>query len=91
MQLIQFNLDSLDKALLDQQGIEYIDIVQYEIARESICSLIFRLSREEKLADYEQQDILQKNINTLIYIRDHLQIHDRASIQKIMAEIKSYQ
>ena len=91
MQLIQFNLDHLDKTLLDQQDIEYIDIVDYEIVRESICSLIFRLSREEKLTSSEQQDILQKNINKLIYIRDYLQIHDRASIQKIMAEIKSYQ
>ena len=91
MQLIQFNLDHLDKTLLDQQDIEYIDIVDYEIVRESICSLIFRLSREEKLTNSEQQDILQKNINKLIYIRDYLQIHDRASIQKIMAEIKSYQ
>ena len=81
MQLIQFNLDHLDKTLSDQP----------HIVRESICSLIFKLSRQVKLADPEQQDVLQKNINKLIYIRDYLQIHDRASIQKIMAEIKSYQ
>lgn len=89
--LIQFNLDSLDTALVDQQDIEYNQIIDYEIVRESICSLIFKLSRQMKLADPEQQDVLQKNINKLIYIRDHLQIHDRASIQKIMTEIKSYQ
>ncbi|WP_313390950.1 hypothetical protein [Acinetobacter sp.] len=91
MQLIQFNLDYLDKTLSDQQRIEYKQIIDYEIIKESICSLIFKLSRQTKLADPEQQDVLQKNINKLIYIRDHLQIHDRASIQKIMAEIKSYQ
>lgn len=91
MQLIQFNLDHLDKTLSDQQHIEYNQIIDYEIVRESICSLIFKLSRQVKLTDSEQQDVLQKNINKLIYIRDYLQIHDRASIQKIMAEIKSYQ
>lgn len=91
MQLIQFNLDSLDKMSLDHQNIEYNQIIDYEIARESICSLIFKLSRQEKLADSEQQNVFQKNIDKLIYIRDHLQIHDRASIQKIMTEIKSYQ
>lgn len=90
IQLIQFNLDHLDKTLSDQQHIEYNQIIDYEIVRESICSLIFKLSRQMKLADPEQQDVLQKNINKLI-IRDYLQIHDRASIQKIMAEIKSYQ
>ena len=90
IQLIQFNLDHLDKTLSDQQHIEYNQIIDYEIVRESICSLIFKLSRQMKLADPEQQDVLQKNINKLS-IRDYLQIHDRASIQKIMAEIKSYQ
>ncbi|WP_180045835.1 hypothetical protein [Acinetobacter sp. YH12117] len=91
MQLIQFNLDHLDKTLINQQDIEYNQIIDYEIVRESICSLIFKLSRQAKLADSEQQEILQKNISKLIYIRDHLQIHDRTSIQKIMSEIRSYQ
>ena len=91
MQLIQFNLDSLEKFQLDQQNFEYQDIVSYEIVREGICSLIFKLSRQAKLENSEQQDIFQKNINKLIYIRDHLQIHDRASIRKLMVEIKTYQ
>lgn len=47
MQLIQFNLDSLDKMSLDHQNIEYNQIIDYEIARESICSLIFKLSRHD--------------------------------------------
>lgn len=91
MQLTQFNLDHLDKTLLDQQDIEYKEIVDYEIVRESICSLIFKLSRQAKLADPEQQVVFLKNIDKLVYIRDHLQIHDKASIQNIMAEIKSHQ
>lgn len=91
MQLTQFNLDHLDKTLLDQQDIEYKEIVDYEIVRESIYSLIFKLSRQAKLADPEQQVVFLKNIDKLVYIRDHLQIHDKASIQNIMAEIKSHQ
>lgn len=72
MKLIQFNLNRLDKTQLEKQDVEYKDIIYYEIVREAVCSLIFKLSRQEKLADSKQQEIIQKNINKLIYIRDHL-------------------
>ena len=88
MKLIQFNLNRLDKTQLEQQDIEYKHIIDYEIVRGAVCSLIFKLSRQEKLVDSKQQEIIQKNINKLIYIRDHLQIQDHSSIQNIMSEIR---
>lgn len=88
MKLIQFNLNRLDKTQLEQQDIEYKDIIGYEIVREAVCSLIFKLSRQEKLLDSKQQKTIQENIDKLIFIRDHLQIHDHSSIQNIMSEIR---
>ncbi|NWK52119.1 hypothetical protein HYG89_06035 [Acinetobacter sp. SwsAc5] len=51
MKLIQFKLNHLDKTQFDMQDIEYKDIINYEIVREAICGLIFKLSRLEKIVD----------------------------------------
>lgn len=88
MKLIQFDLSCLDQIQLERQDIEYKDIIEYEITREAICNLIFKLSREEKLVDFKRRNIIQKNINKLIYIRDNLQIQDHLSIKDIMSEIR---
>lgn len=88
MKLIQFDLSCLDQTQLERQDIEYKDIIEYEITREAICNLIFKLSREEKLVDFKRRNIIQKNINKLIYIRDNLQIQDHLSIKDIMSEIR---
>lgn len=88
MKLIQFDLSCLDQTQLERQDIEYKDIIEYEITREAICNLIFKLSREEKLVDFKKRNIIQKNINKLIYIRDNLQIQDHLSIKDIMSEIR---
>ncbi|MEN8352812.1 hypothetical protein ABFP04_13405 [Acinetobacter towneri] len=91
MKLIQFKLNHLDKTQFDMKNIEYKDIINYEIVREAICGLIFKLSRLEKIVDSNQQEIIQKNINKLIYIRDNIQIQDHLSIKNIMNQIRSFE
>jgi len=90
MELIQFKLNHLDKTQFNEQDIEYKDIINYEIVREAVCGLIFKLSRQEKIVNSNQHEIIQKNINKLIYIRDNLQIQDHLSIKNIMNEIRNF-
>ena len=61
---------------------EYLDIVNYEIARENICSYIFLLSRISQNAEPTE-----KKIEDLIYYRDNLQIEDKENIQKVLNEL----
>ena len=63
---------------------EYLDIVNYEIARENICSYIFLLSRISKKAEPTEKMQIESKIEDLIYYRDHLQIEDKDNIQKVL-------
>ena len=63
---------------------EYLDIVNYEIARENICSYIFLLSRISKDAEPTEKIQMESKIQNLIYYRDNLQIEDKDNIQKVL-------
>ena len=63
---------------------EYIDIVNYEIARENICGYIFLLSRLSKDAEPTEKMQMESKIQDLIYYRDNLQIEDKDNIQKVL-------
>lgn len=67
--------------------IEYVDIVNYEIARENICSYIFYLSRMIKNCESNKSYSINQKIENLIYIRDNLQIEDFDSIKKVFNHI----
>ena len=63
---------------------EYLDIVNYEIARENICSYIFLLSRISQNAEPTEKMQMESKIEDLIYYRDNLQIEN---IQKILNKL----
>ena len=63
---------------------EYLDIVNYEIARENICGYIFLLSRLSKDAEPTEKMQMESKIQDLIYYRDNLQIEDKDNIQKVL-------
>ena len=79
----------LTSLLNEFQGIqvEYLDIVNYEIARENICSYIFLLSRISKDAEPTEKMQMESKIEDLIYYRDNLQIEDIENIQKILNKL----
>ena len=79
--MIKLNNLSAD---LKHVTIEYLDIVNYEIARENICGYIFLLSRISKDAEKMQ---MESKIQDLIYYRDNLQIEDKENIQKVLNEL----
>ena len=79
-------LDTLS-ADLKHVDIEYLDIVNYEIARENICGYIFLLSRLSKDAKPKEKMQMESKIQDLIYYRDHLQIEDKENIQKVLNEL----
>ncbi|OUY05506.1 hypothetical protein [Acinetobacter populi] len=87
MQLIQFDINSLDCCSVDAKDVEYKDIIDYEVTREAVCSLIFALARQAKIASHAEQQIIKENQEKLTHIRENLQIHDAESMQKILAEI----
>ena len=64
--------------------VEYIDIINYEIARENICGYIFLLSRISKDAEPTEKIQMESKIQNLIYYRDNLQIEDKDNIQKVL-------
>ena len=76
----------LTSLLKEFQGIqvEYLDIVNYEIARENICGYIFLLSRLSKDAEPTEKMQMESKIQDLIYYRDNLQIEDKDNIQKVL-------
>ena len=67
--------------------VEYLDIVNYEIARENICGYIFLLSRRSKDAEPTEKMQMESKIEDLIYYRDNLQIEDKENIQKVLNEL----
>ena len=67
--------------------VEYIDIVNYEIARENICGYIFLLSRISQNAEPTEKMQMESKIEDLIYYRDNLQIEDKENIQKVLNEL----
>ena len=66
---------------------EYLDIVNYEIARENICGYIFLLSRISQNAEPTAKMQIESKIQDLIYYRDNLQIEDKENIQKVLNEL----
>ena len=66
---------------------EYIDIINYEIARENICGYIFLLSRISQDAEPTEKMQMESKIENLIYYRDNLQIEDKKNIQKVLNEL----
>jgi hypothetical protein len=52
---------------------EYIDIINYEIARGNICGYIFLLSRISPDAEPTGNMQMESKIEDLIYYRDNLQ------------------
>ena len=79
-------LDNLS-ADLKHVSVEYLDIVNYEIARENICGYIFLLSRLSQHAKPTEKMQIESKIQDLIYYRDHLQIEDKDNIQKVLNTI----
>ena len=69
---------------LKHVGVEYLDIVNYEIARENICGYIFLLSRLSQNAEPTDKAQMESKIEQLIYYRDHLQIEDKDNIKKVL-------
>ena len=67
--------------------VEYIDIINYEIARENICGYIFLLSRISQNAEPTAKMQIESKIEDLIYYRDNLQIKDKVNIQKVLNEL----
>ena len=67
--------------------VEYIDIINYEIAREHICGYIFLLSRISQNAEPTAKMQIESKIQDLIYYRDNLQIEDKENIQKVLNEL----
>ena len=67
--------------------VEYLDIVNYEIARENICGYIFLLSRISQNAEPTEKMQMESKIEDLIYYRDNLQIEDKENIQKVLNEL----
>ena len=66
---------------------EYIDIINYEIARENICGYIFLLSRISQDAEPTEKMQMESKIEDLIYYRDNLKIEDKKNIQKVLNEL----
>ena len=82
--MIKLNNLSTD---LKHVTVEYLDIVNYEIARENICGYIFLLSRLSKDAEPTEKMQMESKIEDLIYYRDNLQIEDKKNIQKVLNEL----
>ena len=82
--MIKLNNISTD---LKHVTVEYLDIVNYEIARENICGYIFLLSRISKKAEPTEKMQMESKIEDLIYYRDNLQIEDIENIQKILNKL----
>ena len=79
--MIKLNNLSTD---LKHVTVEYLDIVNYEISRESICGYIFLLSRISQNAEPTEKMQMESKIQDLIYYRDNLQIEDKDNIQKVL-------
>jgi len=79
--MIKLNNLSTD---LKHVTVEYLDIVNYEIARENICGYIFLLSRISQNAEPTEKIQMESKIQNLIYYRDNLQIEDKDNIQKVL-------
>ena len=82
--MIKLNNLSTD---LKHVTVEYLDIVNYEIARENICGYIFLLSRISQNAEPTEKMQMESKIEDLIYYRDNLQIEDIENIQKVLNEL----
>ena len=82
--MIKLNNLSAD---LKHVTVEYLDIINYEIARENICGYIFLLSRLSKDAEPTEKMQIESKIQDLIYYRDNLQIEDKDNIQKVLNTI----
>lgn len=76
------------KKTFENIEISYEDIVNYDIARESICAYIFLISRKlKKLEPTNEKKYLQEKLNALIYLRDELQVEDKENIRIVLKQI----
>lgn len=71
----------------DNIDISYDDILSYEIARENICGYMFFLDRKKDDSNTESITEINKKIEGLIYLRDHLQIEDKHNISLVLGEL----
>ena len=83
---INLNLADLTQSFAGVE-VEYSDIVNYEIARENICSYTFFLSRQSDNATEASKIQIAQKMNALCYIREHLQIADKQSVATILNEL----
>jgi hypothetical protein len=79
-------LDSLTNQFTDI-NISYDDILSYEIARENICGYMFFLDRKKDKSSNEGIADIDKKIENLIYLRDHLQIEDKHNVSLVLSEL----
>lgn len=81
-------LESLNNQF-DNVDISYDDILSYEIARENICGYMFFLDRKKDKSNPESTADIDKKIEDLIYLRDHLQIEDKYNVSLVLSELIS--
>jgi hypothetical protein len=79
-------LESLNNQF-DNVDISYDDILSYEIARENICGYMFFLDRKKDKSNHESIAEIDKKIEDLIYLRDHLQIEDKHNVSLVLGEL----
>lgn len=84
--MLSIRLDQLKNEFIDVE-IQYLDILNYEIARENICNYIFFLLRQKKVGTRVDIDSINDKINALIYIRDNLQIADKDNVSLVLSEL----
>lgn len=84
--MISIDLDDLSKNFDDIETV-YIDIANYEVARENICSYIFLLARKLENACVSEKILIETDISKLTFIRDNLKIADRTNVNKVLNEI----
>jgi hypothetical protein len=79
-------LESLDNQF-HTVDISYDDILSYEIARENICGYIFLLGRKKDESNNETIAEIDKKIENLIYLRDHLQLKDKHNVSLVLSKL----
>ena len=82
--MIKLNNLSTD---LKHVTVEYLDIVNYEIARENICGYIFLLSRLSKDAEPTEKMQMESKIEDLSHYRENVHNEYKENIQKVLNEL----
>ena len=66
---------------------EYLDIVNYEIARKIYAVISSYYPEYPKMPNPPKKMQMESKIEDLIYYRDNLQIEDKENIQKVLNEL----